>query len=70
MEKPTIKALLLAAAMVAPNFVASATEQTPAKHAKEFSKEELRHVLRAINFCVYESKPLQVVVDEQHKQSR
>jgi hypothetical protein len=59
MEKPTLRALLLAAAVVAPNFVAPVTEQrAPMKHAEEFSTDELRHILRAMNGTETVSEPL------------
>jgi hypothetical protein len=65
MEKPTLRALLLAAAVVAPNFVAPATQQqAPMKHAEEFSSDELRNTLRAMNGTTYQSEPLKEVFDE------
>jgi hypothetical protein len=66
MEKPTLRALLLAAAVVASNFVAPATEQqAPMKHVEEFSTDELRHTLRAMNATTYESEPLKEGFEEE-----
>ena len=65
MEKPTLRALLLAAAVVAPNFVTPTTEQQATmKHAEEFSTDELRHTLRAMNGTTYQSEPLKEVFEE------
>lgn len=56
MEKPKLRALLLAAAVVAPNFVAPAMEQqAPIKHAEELSADEIRLTLRAMNGTVWSS---------------
>lgn len=66
MDKPTLRALLLAAAVVAPNFVAPATEQqAPMKHAEELSTDELRHTLRAKNGVVFESEQLKEGFEEE-----
>jgi hypothetical protein len=65
MEKPTLSALLLAAAVVAPNFVSPATQQQATmKHVEEFSTDELRNTLRAMNGTTYQSEPLKEVFDE------
>ena len=66
MEKPTLRALLLAAADVASNFVAPAAEQqAPMKHAEELSTDELRHTLRAMNGTAYEPEPLNECFEEE-----
>ena len=70
MEKLKISALLLAATIVAPNCVAFAPEHAPVKHVEEFSTDELRDTLRALNLYVYESEPIKEIDDEQLKQHR
>ena len=70
MEKHTIRALLLAAAIVAPNCVALAVEQASVKHVEEFSTDELRHTLRALNLYVCEAEPIKEGFDEERKQNQ
>ena len=58
MDRPTLRALLLAAAVVTPTLVASAVEpKPPIKHAEELSAKEIREALRAKNGTTYEGEP-------------
>jgi hypothetical protein len=57
MEKLTIRALVLAATIVAPNVVADATKPAPMKHVEEFTNDELRQTLRAMNCSTLLSTP-------------
>jgi hypothetical protein len=53
MEKISVKLLVLAAAMIAPNMVRSDNKTVEAKHVDQINTEELRVVAKAEQYCVY-----------------
>ena len=61
MEKFTVKILVLAAAMIAPNLVARASEVMPIRYVDQISNEELSKTARAVN--------MYATVDLQHDES-
>lgn len=55
MEKVSVRLLVLAAAVIAPNLIAIEKNVMEVKHVDEINSEELNATVRAYEYCVYSS---------------
>jgi len=58
MEKISVRLLVLAAAMIAPNLLGSENQVVQVKHAEEINAEELKATTRAQQYCAYAESDL------------